>query len=793
MVARRNGRTIAQRRTGAPGRQGGLEPRGCVATPQAEVDCLLRQVVPNQLRHYAAQGSPAHSFGTSSSPPSHREAQVDTSYHHPTSAMATDHVATQSQVPTANTTGTEGSKFKRFLKKFGRKPSDETVATSPQQAHFGAASSSAGKDGQQDIFTALSSPPASAPTGKSGSGSATKLAKSRSKNAAPAAAIDGKSSRFNSGVNAGDMDRLKSPQAADRSPSPLGFAGSSGQGLADTLVMPGETSSQAPQLDGLPAHEPINPTDVAPAQATTADQGIANGMASSRHYSAEGATLAGAVGDSGAVQAGSGQSAMTGESSVLPENGEAMRSIPTSSSLAVEEQIGGAGVESAGNGRPGNIGPPSAYSRNAHLSDHSSTSPSRSGADTSFEDVDSTEGFRRRDSSDTRTVDTGKSTKPTTLMSLETRDNAGQSGLAQIAQYRHGEQSSPTSHNSAAARAAAGSPSIQFASSPTASRTTTSAAVPLVNLPGYGDPMEENPYTNVPAISRPHPSNNPTPSGIPPDNASVLTLASSTAAQSIGGPGSVRQGGAGAAGHHYTPSLAGARSIGGSLMGDRRNSSDTYASMRALPPLSRRGSDASTRTGRDSVAPSATGLTSANAMTGMLSGGNTSSSNIAMPTSHSAYSSGAGAPADRMGIKRTDSQRTVATQHSIPYSLSTSNHAAFLSSGADRRPSSGSTNLLNYQQTPSTQGGHSMTSVPTVTAAPALSLAGMGGSEGHAPPDGEGSLPTPVVAAAPLAAPTSAPRLEGLLGKPELHHADSTGGQKLRMAEEGLADRVSPA
>ncbi|PWN19730.1 hypothetical protein BCV69DRAFT_283836 [Microstroma glucosiphilum] len=706
--------------------------------------------------------------------------------------MATDHVATQSQLPSTNN-NTEGSKFKRFLKKFGRKPSDEAVATSPQQAHTGAVSSSTGKDGQQDIFAALSSPPASAPTGKSSGGGTTKLSKSRSKNAAPAAAVDGKSSRLNSGANASDMDRLKSSQTVDRSPSPLGFTGNGTQGLADTLVMPREASSQAPQLDGLPAHEPINPTDVAPAQVESTDPAFTDASADLGQHSTNGVVAAGAAGDSGAGLVETGQGATAGQSSVLAEDGAAMRSIPTSSSLAVEEQIGGANAGSNGNARLGNVGPPSAYSRNAHLSDHSSTSPSRSGPETSFEDVDSTEGFRRRDSSDTRTVDTGKSTKPTTLMSLETRENTGHSGLAQIAQYRHGDQSSPTSNNSAAARAAAGSPSIQFASSPTASRTTTSGAVPLVNLPGYNDPMEETPYTNVPAISRPHPSNNPTPSGIPPDNASVLTLASSTAAQSIGGPASVRQGGAGAAGHHYTPSLAGARSIGGSLMGDRRNSSDTYASMRALPPLSRRGSDASTRTGRDSVAPSATGLTSANAMTGMLSGGNASSSNIAMPASTSAYTSGAGAPADRMGIKRTDSQRTVATQHSIPYSLSTSNHAAFMNSGAERRPSTASANLLNYQQAPSAQGGHSVTSAPTLTAAPALSLAGTGGSDGHIPPPEEGSLPTPVVATAPMAAPSMASRLEGLLGKPELHHADSTGGQKLRMTEEGFADRVSPA
>lgn len=148
----------------------------------------------------------------------------------------------------------------------------------------------------------------------------------------------------------------------------------------------------------------------------------------------------------------------------------------------------------------------------------------------------------------------------------------------------------------------------------------------VVNLPGYGEPAENNPYTNVPAISRPHPSNNPAPSGVPPDNASVLTLASSTAAQSIGGAASSR-------GHYHAPSLGGARSIGGSLMGERRNSADTSASLMAIPPTSRRGSDESTRTGWESVAASATGLNSAQAMTASAS-----TTNVAGP----------GAPPDRV-------------------------------------------------------------------------------------------------------------------------------------------------
>lgn len=102
----------------------------------------------------------------------------------------------------------------------------------------------------------------------------------------------------------------------------------------------------------------------------------------------------------------------------------------------------------------------------------------------------------------------------------------------------------------------------------------------------------------------------------------MLTLASSTAAASLGGNSASIYSKGGGHGHGQTPSLGGARSIGGQsiggqsfMEGGRRNSSDTYASVKALPPLSRRGSDASNRTGKESVAASATGMNSAQAMT----------------------------------------------------------------------------------------------------------------------------------------------------------------------------------
>lgn len=209
---------------------------------------------------------------------------------------------------------------------------------------------------------------------------------------------------------------------------------------------------------------------------------------------------------------------------------------------------------------------------------------------------------------------------------------SGYMPLAQIAQHRHGETMSngtPVASMRSATSDGQGnvvtsSSAIQFAPQPPLGRSVSGT---IVQLPGSNDGLETNPYVNVPTLSRPHPSNNPTPTGYPADNASMLTLASSTAAASIGG------GGASLRGHSQAaPSFGGARSIGGSLMGERRNSSDTYASVKALPPLSRRGSDSSSRTGK-SVAASATGRSSAQAMMSSAMGG---------------ILAGPGAPSDRI-------------------------------------------------------------------------------------------------------------------------------------------------
>ncbi|GAK62272.1 uncharacterized protein PAN0_001c0471 [Moesziomyces antarcticus] len=257
--------------------------------------------------------------------------------------------------------------------------------------------------------------------------------------------------------------------------------------------------------------------------------------------------------------------------------------------------------------------------------------------------TDDESSFDGRDSIGNRTMDTSKSrasTKPTTLMSLDTREPTVLP-TTHIAQGRRsgGDDSFGNPHRlSTGPREGS---AIQFA--PSTGSRSGSGQIASTNSTGE---VGSN-FITVPSHSRPHPNNNPHPAAQPADNASILTLASSTAGMSLGGATSSR-------GHHHAPSLGGARSIGGSLMGDRRNSSDTAASLKALPPLSRRGSDESSRT-RESVAASSTGQNSHQAMF----------VGVAAP----------GAPGDRVSLHRTPSQKTVATQMSVPLSTSASNAA----------------------------------------------------------------------------------------------------------------------
>ncbi|SPC65466.1 uncharacterized protein UHOD_00615 [Ustilago sp. UG-2017b] len=378
------------------------------------------------------------------------------------------------------------------------------------------------------------------------------------------------------------------------------FASNQAHGLANTLTVPNNDVpgngrlTPPPQLDGIPSQEPLGAIDLP--RSPRPDSGSAlTGQDPGTHS----------------------PSTVTYEKPLELET----RAYPGGSSAT-----DGAGTSGAADPISGAI---------------ISSAPQATGGPEA--DTDDESSFADRDSIGNRTMDTSKSrasTKPTTLMSLETRETTvlPTTHIAQPRQSR-GEDSFGNS-NRLSTGPREGS-AIHFAPD-----SVSRSGSGQINS-GSNSAEGGSNFINVPSHSRPHPNNNPHPSAIPADNASMLTLASSTAGMSLGGVSRSQ---------HHAPSLGGARSVGGSLMGDRRNSSDTYASLKALPPLSRRGSDSSSRT-RDSVAASSTGQNSHQAMypAGVLAG--------------------PGAPSDRVSLHRTPSQKTVATQMSIPLSASASNPA----------------------------------------------------------------------------------------------------------------------
>lgn len=516
------------------------------------------------------------------------------------------------------TSPNESSKFKRFLKRFGRRPSEEGKEADSHQIdnNENAAHENSDLNG----------------------GSTKKASSMRSR----------KGSKTNGGFSQNGKNKKGESMLSGRffqtsqNAPPLPNSGGGGRnaqvltaglentnvgGLANTLTVPANGTTSAPLLDGVPSHEPLMTSDLmtpAVVAASTMPISIPSTNGSQHNDVVNGSKNQAII------------HANDHDLAVSRDTGVAEAAIPST-------------ISDIRDGQGDVLSPQSSYG-----SGHSRTVPSFD--DDDDDDDESGNIIRRRDSVDNRTMDTSKSrasTKPTTLMSMDTRENV-QGGsytpMAQIAQHRHGDMQSSHQHRVVSSRSGESGnntlSSIQFASAPPMGRTQSGT---IVQLPGQGEPPEEMAYAHVPTVSRPHPANNPNPSGIPADNASVLTLASSTAAASIGG------GAASSRGHqsHAAQSFGGARSIGGSLMGDRRNSSDTYASVKALPPLSRRGSDASARTGM-SIAASATGRSSAQAMMG---------TSIGAP-------SGPGAPGDRISIHRTPSQKTIATQLSIPLSHS---------------------------------------------------------------------------------------------------------------------------
>lgn len=380
------------------------------------------------------------------------------------------------------------------------------------------------------------------------------------------------------------------------------FASNQAHGLANTLTVPNNDApgngrlTPPPQLDGIPTQEPLGAIDLPRSPRPDTGSALTDQ-------------------DPGTLS----PSTVTYEKPLEPETAAAY---PGTSSTS--DAVGTSGAAAP---IPGAI---------------ISTAPQATG--TVEADTDDESSFAGRDSIGNRTMDTSKSrasTKPTTLMSLETREPTVLP-TTHIAQPRQSSGEDSFGNSNRLSTGLREGSAIHFASD-SVSRSGSGQINSGGSIPAEGGST----FINVPSHSRPHPNNNPHPSAIPADNASVLTLASSTAGMSLGGA---------SRSHHHAPSLGGARSIGGSLMGDRRNSSDTYASLKALPPLSRRGSDSSSRT-RDSVAASSTGQNSHQAMypAGVLAG--------------------PGAPSDRVSLHRTPSQKTVATQMSVPLSASASNPA----------------------------------------------------------------------------------------------------------------------
>lgn len=265
----------------------------------------------------------------------------------------------------------EGSKFKRFLKRLGRRPSEETRRV---DGHGGDDKGLTSEQQQMQSGTTSASPDVGSTGKKAGSMRSRKGSKSGNRpSSTKGKRSDSLGGRFfQAAPNAPPMpaQQKKTSAGVVGTALPLqgegAFGGSSGEGLADTLTIPPPNGSPAPQLDGLPAHEPIATGELMPTAPRASNTG--KGVAESRGSGPE--PLDGNVDGSSMTAAGDRGAATNG---VLPD---------------------------------GDV--------------QSSYGSSRRNASS---DIDSTDGgLRGRDSLDNRTMDTGKSrasTKPTTLMSLD--------------------------------------------------------------------------------------------------------------------------------------------------------------------------------------------------------------------------------------------------------------------------------------------------------------------------------------------------------------------------------------
>lgn len=387
------------------------------------------------------------------------------------------------------------------------------------------------------------------------------------------------------------------------------FTSNQAHGLANTLTVPANDGpahgrlTPPPQLDGIPTQEPLGAIDLPRSPRP----------------------------DTGSVLPEQSSDALSPSTVTYDKPLEPVRPSAADTAALADTDLEQTSNQPTGTGAAAAI--PSAIISSAPTTTASVNDP----------DTDNDSSLTGHDSIGNRTMDTSKSrasTKPTTLMSLDTREPTVLP-TTHIAQPRQSGGDDSFGNSARLSTGPREGSSIHFAPHDSVSR---SGSGQIVGGSGAGEGVST--FINVPTHSRPHPNNNPHPSAIPADNASILTLASSTAGMSLGGA---------SRSHHHAPSLGGARSIGGSLMGDRRNSSDTSASLKALPPLSRRGSDSSSRT-RDSFLASSTGQTSHQAM-----------------YAPSGMYAAPGAPLDRVSLHRTPSQKTVATQLSAPLSTSASN------------------------------------------------------------------------------------------------------------------------
>ena len=180
------------------------------------------------------------------------------------------------------------------------------------------------------------------------------------------------------------------------------------------------------------------------------------------------------------------------------------------------------------------------------------------------------------------TLRSSASTKPTTLISLDGQ----QGGANRIAVVYPGSDlpsnalprslSQTTTDTQGITFSALPSTDESGASTPSLSQQSSTTIIDIAAL-------------NAPHHTIAHPRNNPHPTAIPPDNASMLTLASSSFAPSISHNSTA---------HSYTPN--GPHSIRGGLgglkpsnlsIGGIRDDADEDASVRALAPVSRRGSE----------------------------------------------------------------------------------------------------------------------------------------------------------------------------------------------------------